>query len=99
MLTDVTNPTATGSATTTVSTSADTKTATKSVTLTAAQAVANLSVSPSSTAASATTDWTVGFTTSSSGAPPYPGSTVTVTLPTGTTFGSYEGNGHRHHDR
>ncbi len=91
VLTDVTNPTTTGSATTTVSTSADTKTATKSVTLTAAQAVANLSVSPSSTAASATTDWTVGFTTSSSGALPYPGSTVTVTLPTGTTFGSYEG--------
>jgi hypothetical protein len=91
VLTDVINRTATGSAKTTVSTSSDTVTATKSVTLTRAHAVANLSATPASTAASATTDWTIGFTTSSTGALPYPDSTVTVTFPTGTTLGSFQG--------
>ena len=90
-LVDVTNPAATGSASTTVSTSADTKTVSKSVTLTAAQAPSHLSVAVASTAVSATTNWTIGFTTSSTGALPYPGSTVTLVLPTGTTFGSFEG--------
>ena len=91
VLTDVTNPTTTGSVTTSVSTSSDTQPASKSVTLTAAQAVSNLSVSPSSTAAGATTNWTIGFTTSSTGALGYPGAFVTVVLPAGSSFGSFEG--------
>ena len=90
-LEDVTNPTATGSANTTVSTSADTKTVTKAVTFTSTQHVSNVSVVPASTAVSATTDWTIGFTTSSTGALPYPGSSVTLVLPAGTTFGSFDG--------
>jgi hypothetical protein len=90
VLNDVTNPTSTGSASTTVSTSSDTVLVTKSVTVTAAQAITNLSVVPTSTAAGATTNWTVGFTTSSTGALVYPGSAVTVTFPGGTTLGSFD---------
>ena len=90
-LTDVTNPTSTGSVSTSVSTSSDTLVASKSITLTAAQAVSNLSVSATSTVAGATTNWTIGFTTSSTGALAYPGASVNVTLPAGTTFGAYEG--------
>ena len=91
VLTDVTNPTSTGSVTTTVSTSSDTLTASKSVTLTGAQAVTNLSVAATSAVVGATANWTIGFTTSSTGALPYPGASITLTLPTGTTFGAYQG--------
>jgi trimeric autotransporter adhesin len=92
MLSGVTNPTTAGSAITTVSTSSDAIPVTGVLTFTAAQAVSNLSLSLTSTAVGATTNWTIGFTTSSSGALPHQGgSTITVTLPTGTTFGSFGG--------
>jgi hypothetical protein len=91
VLTDVINPMVTGSATTTVSTTSDTLVATQSVTLTTPQAVTNLSVLPTSKAAGRTTNWRIGLTTSSTGAMAYPGGTVSVTLPTGTTFGSFDG--------
>ena len=53
--------------------------------------VSNVSVSPLSTASGATTNWTIGFKTSSSGALAYPGASVTVALPTGSSFGSFDG--------
>ena len=91
VLDGVTNPTTTGTATTTVSTTSDTKTTTKAFTVTATQAVSGLTVTPLTTAAAAQADWTIGFTTSSSGALEYPDSTVTVTLPAGTALGSFNG--------
>ena len=54
--------------------------------------VTSLSATASSSAAGALSTWTVGFTTSSSGAlEGSAGSTITVTLPTGTTLGSFTG--------
>jgi hypothetical protein len=88
----VTNPTTTGSGTVSVSTSSDTATpATSTATpITADQPVTGLSEALVSTAASAETTSTTTFTTSSTGAMELAAdSTVAVTLPTGTTFGSF----------
>jgi len=86
----VTNPSATGAGTVSVSTSSDTTPVNKSVTFTAAGAVTGVSATDSSTAAGAQVDWTIGLTTSATGALDYgAASTVNVTLPSGSTFGSY----------
>jgi hypothetical protein len=88
----VTNPTTAGSTTTRVVTSSDTKSVTASASVTSAQSVKSLSVTPSSSVAGAITTWTIGFTTSSSGdLEGTAGSTITVTLPAGTSMGSFTG--------
>ncbi|HXQ61686.1 MAG TPA: hypothetical protein VN796_05085 [Acidimicrobiales bacterium] len=88
----VTSPATTGPVTFSASTSADTQAASASVTLTTAQAVTGVTATETSTAAGAQVAWHVGFTASSTGAlEGTAGSTVTVTLPTGTTFASYGG--------
>ena len=88
----VTNPGTSGPVTFSASTSADTQPASASVTLTAAQAVTGVTATETSTAASAQVAWTVGFTASSTGTlEGTAGSSVTVTLPAGTTFASYNG--------
>ena len=88
----VTNPSATGSVTTSVSTSSHTVPVTKSVTITAKQAISALTVVPASSAANALTTWNVGFTTSSTGALSADGSsTITVNLPTTVGLGSFNG--------
>jgi hypothetical protein len=88
----VTNPAATGPVTFSASTSADTQAASASVTLTAAQPVTGVTATETSTAAGAQVTWMVGFTASSTGSlEGTAGSTITVTLPTGTTFGAYTG--------
>ncbi len=90
VLSGVTNPTATGSLS--VATSADTAPASASVVITAAQSVTGVTASETSTAAGAQVTWQVGFTASSTGTlEGTAGSTITVTLPPGTTFGSYTG--------
>ena len=84
----ITNPTATGSGTVSVSTSSDTTPVSKSVTITAAGSASGVTVTPTSTAVGAQVNWTVGLT--ATGAMPYGSDdTVTVTLPTGSTFGSF----------
>jgi len=88
----VTNPTTTGLATVSASTTSDTQPGTTSVSITAAKTVTGVTASETSTAAGAQATWQVGFTASSTGAlEGSAGSTMTVTLPAGTTFGSYSG--------
>ena len=87
-LNEVTNPTSTGSTSTSVSTTSDTKAATASVTLTPANSVKSVSATSTSTAAGAKADWTVGFTTSATGGIPAADGSVSVTLPSGTELGS-----------
>jgi hypothetical protein len=88
----VTNPATTGPVSFSASTSADTQPASASVTLLAAHPVTGLTATETSTAVGAQVAWTVGFTASSTGTlVGSAGSTVTVTLPAGTTFGSYNG--------
>jgi len=91
-VTGVTNPTATGSGSVSVSTSSDTAAVTVPTATTAVQSVSGLSVVPDSTGTTAYTNYTVGFTTSSSGGlgAGY-ASSVSVILPAGTTFGEFEG--------
>ncbi len=84
-LDDVINPTAAGSYTLDVSTSSDSTPVTSpSYTVTAPQAVTGVTVSiaPPSTAAGATTTYTVGFQVSSTGGmTPAASSTITLSLP------------------
>ena len=95
ILAGVVNPSA-ASYTLKVSTTSDT-TAVKSpsYTVTAAKSVSSptLSISPPSTAAGATTDYTLGFTTSSTGAlSGDAGSLINVSLPAATGVGDLNGN-------
>ena len=88
----VTNPTTTGPATVSASTSSDSQPGTTSVAITAAKTVTGVTASETSTAAGAQVTWQVGFTASSTGIlQGDANSTISVTLPTGTTFGSYAG--------
>jgi hypothetical protein len=87
----LTNPSTTGSGTVSVSTTSDLVATTTSVTITSAQSVHGLSATPASTAAGVLTNWTFGFTSSSTGQLAPWGATVTLTLPTGTSLGSFTG--------
>ncbi len=74
-----------------MTTTSDLTSTTAPLTLTPAQSVVGLTVTPGSTEAGVTSNWTFGFTASSTGAfAPYIG-TVTMNLPPGTTFGSFTG--------
>jgi hypothetical protein len=91
----VVNPTA-GSYTLKVSTSSDTSLVTSpSYTVTAAKSVSSptISISPPSSAAGATTDYTLGFTTSSTGALSGTAtSVINVSLPAATGLNNLNGN-------
>jgi PKD repeat protein len=88
----VTNPSATGSVTTSVSTSSDLNVVTASTSIGSLHALSNVTVSLSSAAAGAPASYSVGLTTSTTGAlTAGGGSTVTVVLPSGSSFGSYTG--------
>ena len=93
----VTNPSATGSPTVQVRTSSDLSASTPAP-ITADQAVTGVTVALVSTAANAETTWTVGFTTSSTGGlDSVANSTITLVLPTGTSFPWQLLPGRRHH--
>jgi hypothetical protein len=87
----VTNPSTSGSGTLTVSTTSDVTPATATVSITPAKSVTGLAISPGSTEAGVESNWTIGFASSSTGAFPAFVGNVAVTLPTGTTFGSFSG--------
>ncbi len=95
ILAGVVNPSA-ASYTLDVSTTSDTKAvASTSYTVTAAKSVTSptLSISPPSTAAGATTDYTLGFTTSSTGAlSGTAGSVINVSLPAATGVSALTGS-------
>jgi len=91
LLRGVVNTSTTGPTTVSVSTTSDLPSSTGPLTITPAQSVSGLTVTPSSTEAGVTTNWSFGFTASSTGAfAPYIGH-VMLTLPPGTTFGSFSG--------
>jgi hypothetical protein len=91
LLRAVVNPPTTGSTTVAVSTTSDLPSSTGPLTITPAQSVSGLTVTPSSTEAGVTTNWSFGFTASSTGAfAPYIGH-VMLSLPPGTTFGAFSG--------
>jgi hypothetical protein len=91
LLRAVVNPPTTGPTTVSVSTTSDLPSSTGPLTITPAQSVSGLTVTPSSTKAGVTTNWSFGFNASSTGAfAPYIGH-VMLTLPVGTTFGSFTG--------
>jgi hypothetical protein len=83
----VTNPSTTGSKTLTFKNSSDTTQVSTSATIAAATAPTAVSFSAASRAASASTSWTVGLTTSSGGGLS-DGDTITVAFPSGFSVGS-----------
>ena len=88
-LTDVTNTTTTGAQSLSVSTSSDTTVGTGAFSLSTSQALSGVSVVVSTPAAGAThVDYTIGFTTSATGALASNYGTITFTGPVGTAFSS-----------
>jgi hypothetical protein len=85
----VINPSSAGPATVPVTTTSDLTAATTPVTITPAQSVTGLTVTPSATGAGLQSNWTFAFHSSSTGAFGAFDGYVTLTLPPGTTFGSF----------
>ena len=89
VITGVTNPAAGSYASSSfsVSTSADTVAANSASGLSFGSVISGVSFSPSSSVSAVTANWTVGFTTSASGALAI-GGTITINAPASTTFPS-----------